>query len=67
MICETDKHGEPHGAHLPLVGTEPGLASKRAENNLIVRQLETGRLKVMHPREDMKKKKTGEAVFKLAG
>ena len=43
MICETDKHGKPHGAHLPLVGIEPGLVSKRAENNLIVRQLETGR------------------------
>ena len=67
MICETDKHGEPHGAHLPLIGIEPGLASKRAENNLIVRQLESGRLKVMHPRGDMKKKKTGGGGLQIGG
>ena len=67
MICETDKHGKPHGAHLPLVGTEPGLASKRAENNLIVRQLETGHHRVTHPRGDMKKKKTGGGGVQIGG
>jgi hypothetical protein len=67
LICETDKHGEPHGAHLPLVGIEPGLASKRAENNLIVRQLEVGRCRIMHPRGDMKKKKTGGGGLQIGG